>query len=1179
MRKRIQRLAQGRFDGVQPSLAFSSDKLEIEVIEGQSYTGAFTMTVDNQVPVKGIVYTSNPYMECLTPEFEGTGANIAFQFHSEGFIEGDIQKGEFHVIANQVEYDLSFAVSVTRPYANSSIGRIRTLHDFTKLAQVDYMEAFRLYSSTGFRYILKEQDETERLLYEGLGRGVASPVSMEEFLVAIKAKQEVRIRLVEEKKEIIGISETERETFGVQKDGWGYVQFAARTDAAFLRLEKAHYTTEDFVGSVCEIPYFIEEERLHAGRNFGSIVLENAYQKLTYILVVRREVPAPDEMRTVYREKQAALTEVTELYLQYRMKKIGAGLWAAKTLEQLQHLSAMEPENDWYLLMRVQALLVSAQKMEAEWNLDEFRKKPCDKHSPLHAYYLYLCTLWEREENYVNRLTSQIEDIYRETDDDRVFWMLLFLKEEYCDNEIRKLRAIENRMQDGCNSPFLYIEAFYLYWQNPYLVGRLSEFEIRILHWAARRGALTSELAMQLATLSANRRMFQPLLYKTMCYAYEKYDTVPLLTAICGYLVRSQRFDTQYHSWFERGIEEELRLTGLNEAYLMSMDLMAVKKIPRVIQLYFQYNSSVPYKQKAALMANIIAAKKDQPDVYNNYRKRMEEFALAQVAEGHMDDNLAILYTDILEKGMITRQLARPLSKILFTHKMNCFSPKMVRMHVIHRQLKAEQSIPIVNGTAYFQLYTRDYGIFFEDACGNRYASGVSYQIELLMRPGKYYKTCMEAAPFEINYLLYHFNRNSGELSFVPEDKEYMHQLLMSDVLREEYRANLYPRVIRFLEQMDELERVYEYLQQAKLSFLCRTERIYMMEQMIEYRLFNEVYQCIREYGSEGIRPERMVAICSFEILQTDYESDDFLINLCVGTFQAGKYSQELLAYLAQYYCGPTKLMAQIWKRAREFEADTSRLEERLLVQMLYTCEFVDNVQDIYDSYCEHGAAKLLTQAYENYFAHFYFVKQGIIPPGILRQLKQEYLEREPMTDIGRLALLYGIAKDELPLKERDNSVIAGELLTGLLEEQRYFGFFGQLPEEQRYKYHLYDRQFVEYRTAPGRQVNIHYSRDDVFVEEEMSEMYEGIFVKEFVVFFGDEIQYYISEEEGAESTVTESGSIGCHALMAEGTESRYDMLNAMEMQLTLQDVDELERIMRYYDSLQKDNERRFRIM
>ncbi|MDE7436479.1 MAG: hypothetical protein K2N01_11765 [Lachnospiraceae bacterium] len=1179
MRKRIQRLAQGRFDGAQPSLSFSSDKIELEVIEGQKIAGTFTITVSNQVPAKGIIYTSNPYMECLTPEFEGTEATIAFQFHSEGFHEGDIQKGEFYVICNQAEYNLSFVVSVTKPYANSSVGRIRTLKDFARLAQTDYMEAFRIYASVGFRYILKEQDVTEQLLYEGLGRGPATLAGMEEFLVAINAKKEVRLKLAEEKREIIGILETEKEAVSIQKDGWGFAQFTVRTEDAFLRLERDSYTMEDFVGSICEIPYFIEAERLHGGRNFGRIVIQSAYQRLEYTVVVRREIPVPDELRTVYREKQQALKCVAELYLDYRLKRIGAGLWAAKTIEQLMTLSAMEPEEDWYLLMKVQALLVSGQKMEAEWSLDEFRAKPCDKFSPLYAYYLYLCTLREREENYVNRLTGQIEDIYHETDDDRVFWMLLFLKKEYCDNETRKLRAIENRMLDGCNSPYLYIEAFYLYRKNPHLLGRLSEFEIRVLHWGAKRDALTGELAMQLATLSANRRMYQPLLYRTLRCAYAKYESTPLLEAVCSYLIRSQRFEMEYHKWFEQGIEAELRLTGLNEAYLMSMDLMTVKRIPRVIQMYFQYNSGVPYKHKAALMANIIAMKEEQPEVYHSYRKRMEEFALAQVAEGHMDDNLAILYTDVLDKGMITKQLAQPLAKILFTHKMNCFTSGMMRMHVIHRQLKQEQNIPIVNGVAYFQLYTTDYGIFFEDAYGNRYASGVSYQIERLMRPGMYYKTCMEAAPLEINYLLYHFNKSTGELAFVPEDKEYLHQLIQNDMLREDYRAKLYPRAIRFLERLDELERVYEYLQQVKLTFLSRSDRIYMIEQMIEYRLFEQACQCIREYGADGIRPERMVAVCGYEIKRTEYESDDFLINLCVSAFREGKYSEEILTYLEQYYCGPTRLMAQVWKAAVQFGVETGRLEERLLVQMLYTCEFVDNVQEIYDSYIEHGAARLLSCAYENYFAYFYFVKQGIVPGDILSRLKHRYLEREELTDIERLALLCGLVRDELPLKERDNHLIAGELLTELLKEQRYFGFFGEMPKDMQYRYHLYDRQYVEYRTTPGSCVNIHYNRDEVFVEEEMPEMYDGIYVKEFIVFFGDEIQYYISEEEGPKSTVTESGSIGCHDLYTKESQSRYDMLNAMEMQIALQDVEGLERIMRCYDRLRQVNDTRFRIM
>ncbi len=133
LRRRIQRLAAGKFEQEQPVLSLSEEKIEIEVLEGQDYTGEFVIEVSNHVPVKGLIYSSNPYMECLTPEFEGEEVRIGFQFHSEGFRVGDIQKGEFCIICNQLEYSLSFVVSIIRPYGNASTGRIRNLSDFIKL--------------------------------------------------------------------------------------------------------------------------------------------------------------------------------------------------------------------------------------------------------------------------------------------------------------------------------------------------------------------------------------------------------------------------------------------------------------------------------------------------------------------------------------------------------------------------------------------------------------------------------------------------------------------------------------------------------------------------------------------------------------------------------------------------------------------------------------------------------------------------------------------------------------------------------------------------------------------------------------------------------------------------------------------------------------------------------------
>ena len=113
MRKRIQQLANGKFDNNGPKLSLSTEKIELEALEGKDETGSFVITSTNQVKMRGIIYSSNPRMECLTPQFEGEEVRIRYQFHSEGLIEGDIQKGEFFIVCNQGEYNLSFVVSIS----------------------------------------------------------------------------------------------------------------------------------------------------------------------------------------------------------------------------------------------------------------------------------------------------------------------------------------------------------------------------------------------------------------------------------------------------------------------------------------------------------------------------------------------------------------------------------------------------------------------------------------------------------------------------------------------------------------------------------------------------------------------------------------------------------------------------------------------------------------------------------------------------------------------------------------------------------------------------------------------------------------------------------------------------------------------------------------------------------
>lgn len=700
MRKRIQKLALGKFEHEEPVLALSTDKIELTVLEGQDYTGDFVLTSKNGVKLKGLVYSSNPHMECLTPQFKGEEVRICYQFHSKGFIEGDIQKGEFSIICNHGEYSLSFVVSVSRHYADTSIGRVKSLYDFSRLAGTDWNEAYKIFASAGFKNLFRAEEETERLYYEGFSVSPVSMTNMEEFLVTIHKKESVHFDVEKDEYEFEDIREEQKEYVAVRKNNWGYLEFGIASEDGFLQPLKKKITAEDFVGSVCRVEYLIDVTRLHSGKNYGKLVLENAYQRKEITVVVNRNRKEPVTAGKAW-EVQQGLKELTGLYIEYRLKKIGGAMWATKTIGILNHLLAIEDGNQWYRLMKAQAFLVSRQKQEAEWILDEYRRKAERKDTPEYGYYLYLCTLYEREPSYVNRLAKQIEEIfYANEDSDILFWILLFVKEEYCESSAARLHALQQRMADGGSSPFLFLEAYYVYWQNPYLLTKLGSFEIQVLHWAGRRGVLTAELAADIAGLTGTVRTYQPLFYKVLCVLYEKYEKPELLAAICSYLVRTQRFSPKYHTWYEKGIEEDLRIAGLNEAYLTSMDERNIRKMPRIVQMYFRYNTAIPYKQKAALLVNIIAGKVKEPSVYESYRRIMEEFACEQILEGHMDDNLAVVYSEMLDKGMIQKKMVPSLAKILYTHKLTVFA-NMAKVYVLHRQLKEIQVVPVVHSSGH----------------------------------------------------------------------------------------------------------------------------------------------------------------------------------------------------------------------------------------------------------------------------------------------------------------------------------------------------------------------------------------------------------------------------------------------------------------------------------------------
>lgn len=1179
VRKRIEDLARGRCDSNRPALEFSTDRIEMEIIAGKDYTGEFTITSKNQIPVKGIIYSANSRMECLTPRFEGDEVQIQFEFHSNGLMEGDIQKGEFIIICNHGEYNLSFVAVISGLYAESSMGTITGLHEFTKLAQKNWMEAKRIFYSPYFLNLLKRDEMTARLLYQGIAKGAPTDQNMEEFLLAARQKSEVEITAEEDVYTHYHVQEAVRHTVCLQKSTWGHVQMEVRSDSPFIEPEKGILSTEDFLGTKAEVGYYIHPEKMHGGKNFACLIFKNIHQKIVVRICASKEKAGVVKDNTRFRTKKMHV-ELIDLYVQYRLKKIVTGKWAAESCRILEELSILHPEIVWYRLIKAQAFWLNGERQETEWILNDFKRKCRDKKSPEWGYYLYICTLMEKEQICIERMVAEVEQIYMEhREDNMLFWCMLFLREEYTEDIYQKLKAIEKRIAWGAESPLLYVEVYCLYMQHPYLLSKLGEFELKVLNWARKQKLLNTELAEQVFAVFSERMEYQRNVLLLLEACYELCSSEQILGAVCGYLIKNQKYGRRFFAWYEKGIEEKLRITGLYEAYLMSMDTRNIQEVPRIILMYFKYNSQLGYKQKALLYVNIIAAKERQPEVYEQYRESMESFAYEQMERGRIDDNLAVIYEEVVSRGIYSAELADALSNVLFVHKLTCFAEEAARVIVIQKQLNKPQIVPLVNGSAYFSLYSNDYCIFIEDNHGNRYGGSVSYQLEKLMYPGKYIRACMQYSPWKLSCLLYYFASREAQEYFEEKDLEYFKKVMADSAVSRLYRTMLCPKFFLLLRQMGLSAEMELEAERIDAALLLPKERGFLTNVLIEQQIYDKAYALIEEYGMEMVSVSGRLSVLSDRIKRTDFAEDEVLLQYCEEVFGTGKYNEVLLEYLCKYYRGCLKRMTAIWKASKKQNIDTLELEERILEQMLYTEEFSPLAGEIFDSYLAKGNI-ILKEAYLTYYAHRVFCKQEIAPEHFFRHLRKWKMEQKQVNGICELMLLKYYAENA-EVREKDTD-IAEEILKKNLLDGIYFAFYKKLGSYLVKKYQLYDKYYIEYHTETGRNVILHYKMrdtDTVYTAEEMAEMQTGIFVKELVMFFDETVQYYISEENASGVEIMKSGVISCNEIYEGRNKNRYESLNDMRLAVVTDAKAELTAEMQRYRYLREETKRLFTII
>lgn len=1171
MQDAVEKILEGKFNKNIHSLDFSSPVIELNLHEGEDYEGSFTISGPENEVTEGTVTSTRLKMQCITDRFSGVREEIAYRFDASGMREGDTLKGEFRIISNHGEYYIPYDVNIVAGVLNSELGAIKNLFHFANLARTNWDEAVKLFYSRDFERVFDGVDRQYYGIYRGLSLGAKRQQNVEEFLLEIRKKQKVEFLLEKTQIRIEDPRDMEENRLVINRNGWGFSELSIEKDGDFIVLEKDVVREEDFLGNTCRLPFYISAKGLHGGRNYGSIRLYNPYVELTAsITVISKSVLV--KIPGIRMQKKHKIAELMQYYEAFRIKKISAASWLKKTEQLLDELIQIDNYDISLKLFRAQIFITEERYNEAEWHLNQVSEAVEENFEPaVYCYYLYLTTLLGKSDIYTDEAAGQVERIYAQNSDNwRIAWLLLYLSEEYIKSPSRKWLILEEQFRQGCKSPVLYIEAWSLVAANPALLMRLDDFEMQVLHYAAKKELITSEAIIQIVYLAQKMKNYSARLFEILKACYRAFPGNEVLQAICALLIKGNVTNDESFPWYEKGIEKELRITRLYEHYMMSLNLEEDKEIPRIVLMYFAFDSTLDSLHNAYLYAYVHRNKGQFPDLYENYREQIERFVVFQILKGRNNKYLAYLYKNLINLNMLTEETARGLSTVLFVQHLKVRRNDIRKVIVIYEKEKYETVYSMTGREVYIPIYGSDCRLLLEDAKGNRYCREEEYTCERLLVPDQ---LAAMIAPYVEGSVHFDLWLCGGEdnLSLVTADNVmYMKRLAASDQILDEVCQEIRMRLIDFYYDSDRIQELDEFLEklspeQIDNRYFAKVTRFIVLRGMHE-----KAFEWIKLRGAEGVEAKTIMRLCSRLLSMEGMEEDAAMTILISRAFKAGKYDENLLEYLCRFFTGTSKEMRDVWKAAESFGVDTYMLSERILIQMLYTGAFLSERVEIFRRYVSGGARSNVELAVLAQCSYDYFVRGKQLDVFILEDMLRAAERQEEIPFVCKLACVKYYAENKKLVDEYISRYLL-IFLREMLAENKYFPFFREYADHIAFMRQFLDKTMIEYHVRDGNKAYIHYllekgeSTGEEYIKEEMRDMFGGICVKQFVLFFGEHLQYYITEVEDGNEHLTESGTLSHNEAGSDEKESRYTLLNDISIGRNLHDYDTMESLLREY--------------
>lgn len=1146
MRERINRLAKGIVDAEIPEVLVLPETCGGTVTAGQVCRKELYVADRYGCFVKGLVYSSHPCVRVLGSSFGGNRNRIFYEVDCRTLSDGDKIEGVFDLVTNGGEKKLPYSFVVEPDPVGKILSGLKDPEAFLKLVQCDGEFAKRLFAYRDFTEAPFLQDLHVRALYDGLKGRPDRQNSLEEFLVGLNVKKPVELKADTAVHSLENPQTGMGDIIRVESSTWGHVRFEVRADGDFINLPQTVFTEADFEDGICTVLYRIDEAHLHQGKNLGAVWITSLRQNIC----VPVEVLAGEELRDRpgYGRREA-VGKYLELRLEYELGLYGEALMLNQLKQQLEAIRSQYGESLSVNLYQADLLILDGDIQGAKELLESCREEAASMRKYRPEY--------EQLHQYLMRQLEHGEETAPET--------------ETAEETLAGLRA---EFESGSRSPYLYVRVWKLYRENPELFTGLSDFDLQVLMFAAKRKLMDETFACRAAGLAASRKHGRKLLLRFFMMLYQQYPKTEILNAVCSILIKADCRDKKYFKWYKKALEEEVSLTRLYEYYLYALPEDYPYLLPKEVLLYFSYEKSMDAASREVLYSNIVKFMNPESALYRQYERDIEQFAMEQLLRSCVNSRLVTLYQHVLYKEMIDEQVARVLPAILKSYRITVSNPKIRSVVVCYEELDREDVFAVKDGLAYAPLFSSHPVLLFQDEYGNRYAD-VSYRKQQAMIGSSrdLEDRCYDICPEQPMLLL---ERSSAVVRDGMKDaidrrvlKRALAELKLHPLFREKLLECLLGYDSSRQETEENISGVLDYLGQIRPETLSQAERARLIRMLVSQGNCTEAFSIVREYGWQGTAGKELQELCSQMILKQQPDSDDILLKLSWELFTKDQWGGAMLDYLCEHFNGNSEQMYALLERSETEHVELYDLPERLLAQMMFSGE-TGHIDEVFDCYRQgKRVSGLVSKAYFTMKSADYFLRNRPTKDSVFAYLEdavKEIAEKKRIPTIYLLALTLWYSRQETLTEEQKE--LASAMTEELLEEGRIFAYFHQLGTHIALPDSIMDQITIEYRGSrevrPELKIRV-LPGDEESHNAEFVKVYPGIYIHQHVLFEGEVLEYEVYENGAEGRKKTEEGRLSYDASQTGSKVSRFAALNDMSRCLAEKDGQKLKEKMEKY--------------